>query len=198
MRTAWTLTDGPAEEPLTLQDMKAHLRVTHAREDVSIEGFITAARRAAESYMARAVLQQTWTLTLDRWAQEIPLPMAWPLQSVTSVKYADPTTGTLTTLASTVYDVDTTSAPGRILRAPAQSWPSVEADNDAPIVITYVAGVARPDQVDALILQGIRMHAAYLHLDREGMSQDAEAARKTAERFWAMAGCLHTVEPRCA
>lgn len=194
MRTAWTLTDGPAELPLGLEDLKGHLRVTHNREDGQIEAYLSAATRAAEAYMARGVMEQTLTLRTSCWADEIPLPMAWPLQSVASVKYYEPDAGVLTTLSTSVYGVDTTSVPGRVIRMPHQSWPSVQPDNPWPIEITYVVGAGSADTVDALILQGIRMHAAYLQLDREGMSQDAQAAKASAERFWTLAGCLHHVE----
>jgi hypothetical protein len=53
--------------------------------------------------------------------------MAAPLQSVTTVKYYD-ASGVLQTLASTVYQVDTVSQPGRIVLAPTQIWPTVQAN----------------------------------------------------------------------
>jgi uncharacterized phiE125 gp8 family phage protein len=196
--TAWSLTSAPAEEPVTLHDIRSHLRVTHDREDGLLYGYGQAARRAAEAYLARGLMAQTWTLSLSEWADEIPLPMAWPLASVTTVKYHEPVAGVLTTLSASVYAVDTRSVPGRLRRAPGQSWPGLQSDNAFPIQIAYVVGVADRSNVDSLITQGILMHAAHLHLDREGSSPDGEAARKAAERLWTLAGRLETPEPRCA
>lgn len=194
---SWSLTTPPTIEPLSLDDLKGHLRVTHDRENAEIQEYGRAARRAAETYMSRGVMAQTWTLALSEWSDDIPLPMAWPLSGVASVKYYEPEAGALTTLSSSVYTVDTVSVPGRVRRAPGQSWPAVQCDRAFPIEIAYVVGVDAVEDVDGLILQGIRMHAAYLHLDREGMSQDAEAARKSAERCWELAGVLHAPDVRC-
>jgi uncharacterized phiE125 gp8 family phage protein len=196
--TAWNLTAGPEDEPVSLDELKAHLRVTHNREDSLIAGYGIAARRAAEAYLSRGIMAQTWTLMCSEWVDDIPLPHAWPLSSVATVKYNEPLLGTLTTLSSTYYTVDTRSVPGRVRRAPGYSWPGLQTDNQFPIQIAYVIGATDVDAVDPLIKQGILMHAAHMHLDREGTSQDGEAARRAAERLWTLAGTLETPEPRCA
>ena len=72
----WSLTSGPAQEPITVQDAKDHARITHGREDGLIAADITAARQAFESFTNRAAMTQTWTLQLRGFADVMPLPMA--------------------------------------------------------------------------------------------------------------------------
>lgn len=54
----------PDIEPVTLTEMKAHLRVTQSAEDAKISSLITVSRLWAEDYMGRALIDQQWRLTL--------------------------------------------------------------------------------------------------------------------------------------
>jgi uncharacterized phiE125 gp8 family phage protein len=180
----WVLLTAPTEEPLSILDAKAQARVTHDEEDSLWQSYISAARAAAEEHMSRGLLTQTWKLILPAFADSIWLPMAAPLQSVTSVKYYD-TAGAQQTLSTTVYDVDTTSRPGRIVRKPLQTWPSVQSDRLATrIEITYVVGWTAKELIPERIRQGLRLHVGYLDCDREGLDEYGEQARKAAEACW--------------
>ncbi len=158
--------------------------------------YIKASRQTAEEYMGRGLLTQTWKLTLSRFEDVIWLPMAAPLQSVTTVKYYD-TAGVLQTLASTVYTVDTVSRPGRLVRAPVQSWPSVQLDRlSNPVEITYVVGWATAEDVPERIKQGIRLHVAYMQYDREGLDERAKYACQAASMCWS--DIVYWKPPACA
>jgi len=109
-----TLTTPPSIEPVSLADAKAHLKIDTSDDDALITAMITAARARAEWHTGRALITQAWTLHLDRWPDsgtiEIPLP---PLQSVASVtSYARDDSATV--LSSSLYTVDTASAPARL------------------------------------------------------------------------------------
>lgn len=188
----WALVSGPAEEPITLDQAKRQARITHDDENALILSYITAGRQRAEECLGRGLLTQTWTLTLGMWADQIWLPMAAPLQNDPAatpstapiVQYYD-ATGTLQTLASTVYTVDRVSRPGRLVRAPNQVWPVLQADRwTGRVVITYVVGWTAPAQIPERILQGIRVYVGYLDSDREGLDTDGERARQAAEACW--------------
>lgn len=58
----------PAAEPVTTAEAKTHARIEHSAEDALVATMITAARQATEKHTGRAWLTQTWTATLDRWA----------------------------------------------------------------------------------------------------------------------------------
>jgi uncharacterized phiE125 gp8 family phage protein len=180
----WSLVTGPTSEPVTLEDVKAHARITDTASDALLDAYIVSAREEAESYMGRGILTQTWSLTLDEWACEIPLPMAAPLQSVTSITYYD-ADGVQQTLASSVYDIDTTTRPGRVVLKPGQSWPSLQSDRrNGRIEIRYVVGWAHADAVPERIKQGIRQYVTFMDLDRDGLEVRAADALRAAQRCW--------------
>jgi uncharacterized phiE125 gp8 family phage protein len=180
----WTLVTPPTGEPVTLDQAKRQCRITSDDENGLIQSYIAAGRQAAEEALGRGLLTQTWTFTSERWAHVLWLPMAAPLQSVTSVKYWD-VNGVLQTLAPTVYTVDLVSRPGRIARAAGQTWPSLQSDRRVGRVeITYVVGWTDKALVPERILQGIRSYVGYLDSDREGLDVDAEKARAAAEACW--------------
>jgi uncharacterized phiE125 gp8 family phage protein len=94
----------------------------------------------------------------DFWSWDKPLYLPRPpLQSVGSVKYYD-TSGTLTTLSSSLYVVRTPwRAPGSITRAPYQTWPAVQPDRRYPVEVTFTCGyttVPRTVQRAVLLLVG--------------------------------------------
>lgn len=136
---ASTLTAAPVYEPLTIAEVKDHLRIEDdvIADDAYLAALIKAARSWAEGYTGRAFITQTWETRFDTfgWEMELPHP---PLRSVSSVKYLD-ANGTEQTVATTVYDVDTTSVRGRIWLAYSQSWPTPRVIQHA-VRITHVAG----------------------------------------------------------
>lgn len=138
---SWRRTVGPAEEPITLADAKVQCRIPAEvlDEDGLVLDYIKAARELGEGHTGRGWLTQTWVLTCDDWHEVAVLPMAGPLQSVSSVKYYD-INGTLQTLGPSTYVVDTASVPGRVLLATGQSWPSLQCRESWRIEVTYVVG----------------------------------------------------------
>ena len=114
MRWALQHIDHPSEEPVTLQEAKAHLRVDGPEQDQWITKAIAAAREFCETFQGRAYITQRLALSLERWpcGRSIYLPRP-PLQSVEAVTYtlAD---GTVQTFDSALYVVDTTAEPGAI------------------------------------------------------------------------------------
>jgi uncharacterized phiE125 gp8 family phage protein len=154
MRTDWTLVTGPAKEPLSVDQAKSQCRIDVADEDASIADYIAASRVDAEEYMSRGLFTQTWKFTLDAFANEIWLPRAAPLQSVSSIQYYD-TSGTLQTLATSYYVVDTVAEPGRIVKAPLQTWPSLQADRASAVIVNYVVGWSDVTLIPAAINHGI-------------------------------------------
>ena len=137
-RYALTRVTGPAKEPLTLEEAKAHLRVQNAAGDALIGRLIKAARHWAETYTARALITQTWELGLDRFPVgeiEVPRP---PLKSVESITYIDSVGGTQV-LAAGKYRVDADSEPGRITPVQGGAWPTTRAVTTA-VTVRFTAG----------------------------------------------------------
>ena len=184
MNVEWTLVTGPAVEPITVGEAKLHAHIVQTAEDALIRSYIAAARQAAEDYMQRGLFTQTWKAVFDQFAESMWLPMAAPLQGVTTVQYYD-SFGVLQTLASTYYDVDTVCRPGRITRAANQFFPATHPDRQAGrVIVTYDVGWSSTADIPERIKQGIRMYVSYLEADREGMAPEANAARQAAESCW--------------
>lgn len=134
---------GPVVEPLSIIEVKDHLRVTDGAEDALITALITVARQSIEGRfgsLQRALMTQTWDWFLDAFPasgapMEVPLP---PLQSVTSITYTDDA-GALQTWASSKYSVNTKSLIGLIAPAYGESYPSTRAMMNA-VTVRFVAG----------------------------------------------------------
>ncbi len=160
----------PTEEPINLEDAKAHLRVDTEDDDGMILSLITVARQYAETITGRALITQTWNYYLDDWPVdkdyiEMPLP---PLASSTSIQYTD-YNATVTTAGTSQYIVDTNSIPGRIVLAYGETWPTVTLYPSNPIKILFTCGHGTPDDVPEAIKQGMKIDLSDMYENRESI-----------------------------
>ena len=68
-------TGEPAAEPVTLAEVKNHLRIAHDSENDLLQGLIRAAREDLERATGMALIDQTWRLVLDGWPARIHFDM---------------------------------------------------------------------------------------------------------------------------
>ena len=105
-----TLVTGPAVEPVSLAEAKAHLRVDDDDSNDLIVALIGAARQHVESFTRRKLITQTWDYQIDQFPSDaIVVPLA-PVASVTSITYLD-TAGATQTWSSSNYRTDLPSGP---------------------------------------------------------------------------------------
>lgn len=145
------LTVAPALDPISIAEARAQCRITDTDEDGLLAGYILAARHFVETYTRRALMTQTWRLTidrawprvyerdLDRWFYRIVLPRP-PSQSVSSIQYVD-LAGATQTLPADQYTPPRKLDTGEWAIEPAYgvTWPSVR-DQLAAITVTFLAG----------------------------------------------------------
>ena len=166
---AWTLVTPPAQEPVTLEEVKEHLRVGGDDEDALVSGYLAAARAWAELYTGRAFVMQTWQAHFAGWpadgAFELPMP---PLMSVTWVTYTTEA-GALETLDAGAYRVVMSREPGVVLLAPGRSWPAEALDVGLPVAVQYVCGYGAPQDVPEGVKQAIRWLTGHMHENREAV-----------------------------
>lgn len=94
-----------ADEPVTLAEAKALLRIDGNDLDTDLTAALEAARAEAEHFAGRSFAPQTWRLSRDDWwAGGLFLPMS-PVESVESVEYLD-TAGNWQTIAPSNYLLD--------------------------------------------------------------------------------------------
>jgi len=157
----------PAQEPVSLEEAKTHLRVSHNLDDTYIQGLITLARQEYERITGRALITQTWKLGLDWFPGIIYLPK-YPVQSITSIVVAG------TTWDAANYEVDLISIPPRIV--PVSTWPTVPVDNElSPIEVTFIAGEgdAPGDIPDSSPLHAIKLLISHWYENRAPYAQGA-------------------------
>ena len=165
---ALKLVTAPAAEPVTLAEIKEHLRVDSDLEDALISALITAARQWAETYQGRAYITQTWNFLMDEFPQSpfsIPMP---PLQSVESIKYYD-TAVTEYTLPSSSYQVDADSTFGRVALAYGKTWPqTVTLRPMNAVIVQFKAGYGDAvGDVPERVRQAIKVLVADWYENRE-------------------------------
>lgn len=171
MKASYTLVTAPTAEPVTLDELKAQVRVDKdaTDENAYLTSLIIAARQLVEVETRRALVTQTWRLTLDcfpEWFIDIAKP---PVPAITSVIYDD-TGGTATTMSSSNYVLDSDAEPARLYPAYSLFWPSTR---DAPraVRILFVAGYGAPSAVPQWAKQAILLLAAHWYTNREPVSE---------------------------
>lgn len=176
-----TVKTAPQSEPITTAEAKTHARVDHSNEDALIDSLIMAARMRVEEYLQRALLDTTFTMTLDdfgpniAWwprsflASDIRLPRS-PVQSVDEIRYIDDS-GVQQTLSASKYRVDTTSLVARVTPAYAETWPTTRPITNA-VEIDFTAGYgASASDVPAPIRQAIKVLVSTWYDHRQSLSE---------------------------
>ena len=145
------LTSPPAQEPVSLADAKAHLRVDVTDDDALITRLITGARSELERGLGRAFVTQSYTYFLDNWPRgfAVPLPVA-PVQSIDQARiYALDDTFTILPVSS--YLLDGQGSPPRLIRRGTLPWLAPQRPGNG-IAIDFTAGHgAQPTDVPAAL-----------------------------------------------
>lgn len=168
------LQTGPTVEPVTLAELRAHLRIIDNADNSYLTDAIPSARRVVERFLDRALNTQTWLMVRDTSpGKELWLPFS-PLQSVTSINVHDwDDVATLVGTAS--YLVITDTEPGRILLKDGSTWPTHRNASSFKVVFVVGYGDAASD-VPPSIKHGIKLLATkiYEHRgDEVGLTDDA-------------------------
>lgn len=153
---------------VSLAEAKAHLRIDDTADDALIAALVAAATDAAEHLMGRAVMPQTWALTLDEFPGstcKIRLDRP-PVASVTSVRYID-AAGAQIVLPDNKYQLLTGSDyRSDIVPSWNASWPTARAQPEA-VQVLFIAGYANATAVPELIKAWIKLRLGALYEHRE-------------------------------
>lgn len=161
------LKTAPAALAVSVDEIKAHCRITSTVEDTYLETLINAATEHVEQITGRKLVSQTWKLLLDEWPgdAEITLPFG-ECSAVSSIKYTD-SDAVETTWSDSDYVVDTDSVPGRVVIGYGLSWPSVELLHVNPIVVEFVSGYGGADAVPAALKHATKLLVGHWYENRE-------------------------------
>jgi uncharacterized phiE125 gp8 family phage protein len=172
----------PAEECVTVAEVKLQTRVDTAEEDDLILSYIKSARAQFETMThGRVILSTTFRETHQRWndlfgyhpryyynygkSLAIKLHRA-PVTSVTSIQYRD-IDDVLQTLSASSYIVDTDGKCALINFKAGVGYPALSPNYPRPIRITYVAGNETVEEVPEDIKDAVRSLAALKYWQRE-------------------------------
>lgn len=150
-----TLVTPPAEEPVSLAELKDHLKIAGAAEDALLSGLVVAARQAIEAKFQIAIIAQGWRLALDQAPEtQIILPLS-PVSSVDAVGIVR--NGVTEALGPSQYEAQAGNI-GRI---------RLKACASGGLVVTFTAGWAGASSVPEAIKLAVKVLAAHLYENRE-------------------------------
>jgi len=136
----------PAAMAVSIEAARRAARASGTSLDAELEDKVRGITEEVEHKIGRALITQTWELTLDFFpaAGAIKLPMA-RLQQIEHVKF-HAVDNLLRTLDPQDYLVDVKSEPGWILPATGRTWPATQQRMNA-VEVQYVCGYG-PNEAD--------------------------------------------------
>jgi uncharacterized phiE125 gp8 family phage protein len=170
----------PSSDPVSLAELKAHLRVDFVDDDALISSLSTVATIHAQNKTQRRFVKQTLELVLQSWADgRIRIPVAPVLlDGIVSIKYVD-FSGVTQTLDPTAYVVKTDGYTVSIIATYGTIWPIVFPFSPEPIVIRFTAGETDPANVAPNIKHAIKMMVGHFYENRNSVVV-AESSRANA------------------
>jgi uncharacterized phiE125 gp8 family phage protein len=172
-------------EPVTMQQVKDHLRITWEEEDALIYSFLVAAREYVEKITSQAVIPQTINAYYDNlpvFSGSLSLPLSNAV-AITSVKYLDSAYAQITMPSSEYYL--TVGQPNKVFfKSPAPA----SADQPDSVEIIYTAGYgSAPFKPFAQAIRAsILVMVADLYENRESQSSQKLEQNMTVERLLGM------------
>lgn len=178
-------TTPPNTTPITVRQAQDWLGLAAGTDDNLLRRLILGMTDIAEKHTKRALITQSWTMSLDEWPggvvdwwdawhavtletsgdNYLELPYA-PLQSVTSVTTYDVDDASTSITVGDYFIVDTNAEPGRMVLRSTQSWP-VDTRIAVRAEIVYVSGYGDDDaDVPYGVKQGILNMVAWQYEHR--------------------------------
>jgi uncharacterized phiE125 gp8 family phage protein len=174
MRFQPTRTVDPVALAVPLYELKDHLRITTAEQDIPLTRTLTRAIDFIERLIGRSLMRQTWELAIDSewcsiWGDYILLPKP-PLYATSPIVSFNSYTSSDVEVAvsSSSYLVD---VPGhRLILKQGYTWPE-DLRPVRSLVVTYLAGYSAEnhESVPASIRQAICQVGAHFHVHREAL-----------------------------
>ena len=157
----------PAAEPLTLVEVKSHLRIEHSDDDSLIQRLIDVAVRFVDvqGSLGKAMITQTWAEWFAPNPSTITLGVG-PVQSVSAIRYYDADNALQVATLSNFLVMGT---PSQTIVKPkiGFTWPTVFVRDDA-IKIEYVVGYGNAaNDVPQTVRHALMMLVAHYYENRE-------------------------------
>lgn len=158
---ALSLITAPSVLPVSLVELKAHLKVDTTDFDDELTLKLKSAVKHVEEVTRRALLTQTWRLSLDTFPKQIELPKG-RTQSVT-MTYLN-TSGVRTSF--TDFVVSAGREPAIVVPAWSSEWPDFREFLES-VQVSFVCGWTAAADVPADIKSAVLLYAGWLWLGPE-------------------------------
>jgi uncharacterized phiE125 gp8 family phage protein len=152
---------GPAEEPVSVAEMKVFARIDDSEEDPTLAELLAEARALAEERTWSRFVTQTHDAYYDGFtdlANGLPYP---PVASITSVTYVD-TNGDTQPVANTVYELGENIGIGVVRLQYDQTWPTDVRSHPDSVIVRFTCGYGAASAVPLRIRQAIIVYATHL------------------------------------
>jgi uncharacterized phiE125 gp8 family phage protein len=163
-------TVAPAEEPVTLAELKAHLYVPISDDDALITSLGIAARLYYEAAVRRQLVTAQYELRMDWWPADVWFTLPYPpLASVQSINFVD-VSGNSNLWDPSNYYVDTRKQPGVVQLAWNVVWPNIRGYHDS-VIVAYTAGYGAASAVPEIDKLAIKELTALWYVNREAATE---------------------------
>jgi uncharacterized phiE125 gp8 family phage protein len=174
----------PNVEPVTLDQVRNHLNLSHDFDDDLLSLYVETARSTLEAETGRALLTQVWDVTFDAFPPcqvSHPDPVTWRIlsgirlpggrcQSVDSISYIDEN-GAPQTLAAEDYQVDLSNLQGAdiVPASDGEGWPAIKGDVINPVTVRATFGWQSAPEVPGALRQAVLWMIAHQYEHREAV-----------------------------
>lgn len=163
----------PAEEPVSLAEAKAHLRVDDDADNLTVGALIATARDLVENETGRALVTRRLALTLDGFGARVELPHP-PAAVISAISYVD-ADGVTQVLDPSGYVLVKDDLLPLVGPAFGKTFPETRAQPNA-VVVTWDAGYGAAAAVPPALRHAILITLTALYEEREGGSDALPAA----------------------
>lgn len=193
-RVALEVVTPPTLEPVSIEDLRAHVRGS-TEDNELIESYAVAAREHVETRTQRVLLKTTLRAHYPGWPmRSFELPRG-PLTSSTSIAitYRKEGSTSWTALSSTKFVVNTALEPAVLTLRNGHTYPDASLEDGWSVRVQFDAGSTDVEGVPARAKQVIRLLTGDAYENRESivvgaMAPEASATRKAAENLmWSLA-----------
>lgn len=163
-----TISVPPTFVPVSLTEVKSHLRITSSADDTMLTAWSQSAADVTTGITGHQWAVATFEARYVAFGSRLWIPRV-PLAAVSQVAYIN-AAGSWVTVDAGVYSVATRGVRyGYIEEAPDQSWPET-GDADRPVKVTFTAGYATANDVPPAAKLAICQLLAHWYLNREAVS----------------------------
>jgi uncharacterized phiE125 gp8 family phage protein len=154
----------PTSLPVSLDEVKAALRLTGSEDNALLSSYIESATRMCEAYAGLSFITQTRTVKLTNFrGSDVVLPYG-PVAAITSIAYVDDNDDDQT-VDDTWYTVDTQAGISKVRINSDFDWPTTNGSLNN-VVITYTTGYGDSSAVPVVAKEAIIRRVAHFYENR--------------------------------